>query len=75
MLRYQSNNKDTGVSAYHPGKDYIDIQFKDGRTYRYSYKKPGKVAVEEMKRLAMEGKGLTTYINKYVREKYERRLK
>ena len=75
MQRYKSNNRDTGVSAYLPGKDYIDIQFRDGRTYRYSYKKPGNVAVNKMKRLAAEGKGLTTYINKYVRENYERKLK
>jgi hypothetical protein len=75
MQRYESQDRDTGVSAYHSGKGYIDIQFKDGRTYRYSHKKPGKVAVNEMKRLAAEGKGLTTYINKYARKNYEQKIK
>jgi hypothetical protein len=46
------------------------LKFKDGRTYLYDYAKPGKVHVEEMKKLAVEGNGLTTYINKYVRDNY-----
>lgn len=75
MQRYESKDRHTGVIAFQLGKDYIDVEFRDGRIYRYSFTKPGKPAVTEMKRLATKGKGLTTYINKYVRKNYEQKIK
>lgn len=77
MHRYHSDH-DSGVLAYIIEDRDIKILFppdKDGRpfVYTYSYSKPGKKHVEEMKRLAVKGSDLATYINKYIREKYERR--
>jgi hypothetical protein len=59
-----------GVAAFEIQDDAIILKFKDGRTYLYDYAKPGKVHVEEMKKRAVEGNGLTTYINKLVRDNY-----
>ena len=59
-----------GVSAYQIFDDAIILKFKDGRTYLYDYIRPGEEHVERMKKLAVEGNGLTTYVNKYVRDKY-----
>ncbi|WP_199669333.1 hypothetical protein [Coprococcus sp. AF16-5] len=42
------------------------------RVYRYSYKSAGVENVENMKVLAEQGYGLNSFINRYVKYKYER---
>ena len=77
MHKYHSDHN-SGVLAYYIEDHDIKILFppdKDGQpfVYTYSYTRPGKKHVEEMKKLALKGSDLATYINKYIREKYERR--
>jgi hypothetical protein len=77
MRKYHSDHY-SGVVAYHIEDRDIKILFppdKDGQpfVYTYSYDKPGKKHVEEMKKRAAKGSDLATYINKNIREKYERR--
>ena len=74
MRRYKALSGDAGVVAYESGAEFIYLDFRDGRGYAYTYVRPGREDVEEMKRLAASGRGLTTYVNKYVRDRYERRL-
>jgi hypothetical protein len=73
VKRYKSFTENTGVTGYEAGRDYIRVRFKDRSIYRYTYRSTGANKIEEMKRLAEEGDGLTTYINRYVREAYEER--
>jgi macrodomain Ter protein organizer (MatP/YcbG family) len=75
MQRYSNFSGNAGVQAYQAGSNYIDVQFDDGAIYRYTYSSASKEAVEEMQRLAEAGKGLTTYINRYVKEAYAAKLK
>lgn len=75
MKRYKNLNNNSGVVAYEIGKENIKIQFRDGSLYNYTYKNPGSKHVEQMKKLAEKGFGLTTYINVYIREKYELKIK
>lgn len=70
MKRYKKINKDSGVYAYEIGRDNIKVQFNDGSVYLYTYVNTGKQHIEQMKKLASSGKGLTTYININVKEKY-----
>ena len=49
----------------------IIVQFVHGAKYKYSYASAGKENVEEMKRLAISGKGLSTYISQHVKDRYE----
>jgi len=77
MHKYHSDH-DSGVISYLIEDQNIKILFppdKDGQPsiYTYSYTKPGKKHVEEMKKLAVKGSDLATYINKNIREKYEGR--
>lgn len=77
MHKYRSDHH-SGVLAYSIEDSDIKILFppdKDGQpfVYTYSYARPGKKYVEEMKKLALKGADLATYINKYIREKYEKR--
>lgn len=49
--------------------DYIEVRFFGNPViYRYSYIKTGQAHVEEMKRLAIVGEGLNSYIGKNFRK-------
>lgn len=69
MHPYKNLAGNSGIVAYEIGKTFIRIRFKDG-IYTYSYKRPGKTAVEAMKAFALNGRGLSTYISRYVKENY-----
>ena len=71
MQRYLNFNGDSGVTHYEIGSDYILIQFRSGKPYRYSYASAGRHHVEQMKVLATAGRGVSTYIGQHVRHLYE----
>lgn len=73
MPRYKNTSGDSGICSYEIGVDFIDVQFTDGFTYRYSYSSAGENNVEEMKLLAEAGKGLNSFINQYVKQDYSRK--
>ena len=75
MRRYRDQSGSSGVFAFQPGSDYIDVEFVDHKVYRYTHEIPGRHEVEAMKSLAEEGRGLATYINQHVRERYALRLR
>ena len=71
MKKYKGLSGDSGVIAYQLGDESIRVKFVDGAVYTYSYVSTGRVHIEQMKVLAESGRGLSTYISKYVRDKYE----
>jgi hypothetical protein len=72
MQRYSNLNGDSNVYSFEIGADYIRVQFINGsRVYRYSYSKTGRMHVEQMKMLALSGRGLNSYINKNVKYLYD----
>lgn len=72
MERYRNSSGNSGVYGYEIGNDYIRVQFSSGQVYRYSYNgKAGSYHVENMKTLARRGSGLNSYINSYVKFKYD----
>ncbi len=75
MERYKDPGGKSGVKAFESGGDFIEIQFTNNTLYRYSYRKPGRIHVEVMKRLAKHGQGLATYINRYVRSNFDEKLR
>lgn len=74
MKPYRNKSKNSGIVAFEAGRDFLLLKFKDGEVYRYDWKKPGKAMVEKMKRLAESGAGLATYINKYIRKNFAKKL-
>lgn len=72
MERYANRGGNSGVRGYSIGEDYIDVMFSSGALYRYSYRSAGVAKVEEMKRLAVVGQGLNSYIMRHARFNYER---
>jgi hypothetical protein len=73
MERYRDIDSDSGVSGYETGPDFIRVQFSTGAVYLYTYASAGAQNVEHMKRLAVAGDGLNSFINRVVRKLYARR--
>lgn len=74
MVPYKNLSGDSGVVEYEIGSDFIKVRFKKFKTiYVWDYSTPGVRHVEAMKRLAVEGRGLSTYIAQEVREDYARK--
>jgi hypothetical protein len=70
MRRYQDLGKGSGVEAYCIGDDSISVRFVDGSTYEYTHASTGREQVEQMKVLALAGRGLSTFISREVRGNY-----
>lgn len=73
MARYANLGGNSSIIEYSIGDDYIDVKFSDGFMYRYSYGSAGSAKVNEMKRLAVAGQGLNSYIMRHARFNYERK--
>lgn len=70
MERYRNLGGDSGVSAYQISEDSIEVQFSDGATYSWTSSSAGAANIEEMKRLAIVGQGLNSFINRVVKKRY-----
>jgi hypothetical protein len=70
MRVYNDRNQDSGVRAFELGEDSITVQFKDNSTYLYTSQSAGADHLQAMKRLAENGDGLNSYINRFVRNRY-----
>jgi hypothetical protein len=75
MQPYKNVSGESGIVAFERGDNYIDIEFNGGSRYRYDYRVPGRREVETMKRLAQRGEDLATFINKYIRERFAKKLR
>lgn len=73
MKRYRNLEGHSGVLAYDIRDTAIAVKFVGGDVYDYTYARPGRAHVEEMKRLALAGRGLSTYISQHVRDDYAAR--
>ena len=74
MQRYQNLSGTSGVVAYELGRDSIAVRFKSGEIYLYNDAKTGRKNIAEMKKLAKSGKGLSTFIARYVHDAYASKL-
>lgn len=74
MTPYGNLNANSGVVAYEIQSEAIVIQFRHSGKYVYDYDTTGREHVEAMKVLALEGRGLATYINQNVRGRFARKL-
>jgi hypothetical protein len=74
MQRYRNLDGSSGVAAYRIGDGFIEVRFVDGGTYRYDHTTPGASDVAAMQEHARAGRGLATYINQHVRDRYSARL-
>ena len=65
---------ESGVAEYELGTECIRIRFvHSDDIYLYDNVRPGSSHVAEMTESALLGKGLTSYINRWVRKNYRRK--
>ncbi|AOJ79397.1 hypothetical protein WT60_00885 [Burkholderia sp. MSMB617WGS] len=75
MEPYKNLSGKSGVIAYEISTDSIEVEFKGSILYLYNYSTPGQRDVEQMKRHAIAGVGLNSYINTYVGKRYAQKRK
>lgn len=74
MDNYANLDGNSQIEAYELTDEGIIVRFKGNSVYVYDYSQPGREHVEEMKRLAIAGKGLSAYISKHIRKNYAAKL-
>ena len=71
MQRYRNQSGSSGIVAYELGEEYIDVKFVNGEVYHYTSRRPGPRDLQHMKELAVRGEGLSTFISRHIRTRYE----
>ena len=75
MKPYRSKNgTKAGVEAYESGEHYIIIKFVNQMAYTYTVKLNSRYIIDEMKRRAEAGEGLTRFITRHKPKSVEGRL-
>ncbi|WP_438014781.1 hypothetical protein WMF18_28320 [Sorangium sp. So ce315] len=74
-IKYRNLGGNSGVDTYKIEEESIEIRFKRGDTYLYTYQAPGRHHVERMKDLALVGRGLNAFIRIYVKGNYDKKLR
>lgn len=70
MKPYRNEKGNSGVEAYEIVPGGIRIRFVGGDIYRYSVESAGQQNIAEMEKLALKGRGLSTFISREVKNKY-----
>ncbi len=70
MKPYLNLDGHSGVTDYAIGDGFIRIRFIDGDVYEIT----GDIDVQNMHRLAQNGRSLATYINRFVRGAHAHKL-
>jgi hypothetical protein len=73
VKRYANLSGNSGVVAYDVGRDSITVEFATGHVYLYTNESAGPANVETMKRLALQGRGLSAFISAVVKDGYAER--
>ena len=75
MKHYRNLSGHSGVDAYEIGDDFVKVRFKPGVVYWYTEESVGAQHLAALKRLALSGRGLSTYISQHaeVKEGYARK--
>ena len=72
MKPYLNLSGNSNIASYENSDDSIHVIFKSGaqRNYLFNHTRPGRAIVERMKVLAVQGRGLNSYISTTVNKNY-----
>ena len=75
MTPYKNLGGDSGVEAFDITEASIHVRFRAGsqRNYLYDSTRPGIVVINEMKRLALQGRGLNSFISSTVKGNFSKK--
>lgn len=69
-FNYANIGGNSSVRGYDHGEDWLVVMFSDGSRYLYTLKSTDRQTLDYMRRLAMTGKGLNSYITRIVGPNY-----
>lgn len=75
MKKYKNVSGKSTVTMFELAKDVVTIRFTSQEVYRYSNQSAGSENISKMKLLALAGKGLGTFIENNVKEKFARKVR
>ncbi len=75
MHRYVNGEADSDIKAFELSSDSITVEFSDGTVYLYDCSSAGVANIQQMKQLALSGRGLNTYINNYAKRDHAVRIR
>jgi hypothetical protein len=71
MERYGNRSGNSGVEAYACGAGFIRIKYlREPEPYLYTDESSGPEHIRKMQELARAGKGLASYVSRYVKTNY-----
>lgn len=75
MTPYQNLGGNSGVLEFSITEDAIHVVFTSGqyRNYLYDSMRPGKGYVDRMKELAIQGRGLNSFVSSVVKSNYAKK--
>ena len=73
--RYKNLGGQSKVAAYEISKDGVTIRFANNSVYRYTNQSADPKNIKKMKDLAIAGKGLGTFIEANLKERYLRKVR
>ena len=73
--KYKNVGGKSTVARYEIEKDAVTVQFKDHSVYRYTNQSADPKNIAEMKKLALAGKGLGTFIESKVKDRFIRKIR
>lgn len=75
FIPYKNLSGDSKVVKFEVQKDAMTVRFADHSVYRYTNQSAGPANISKMKTLGMAGKGLGTFINANVKDRFQRKVK
>ncbi|MCM2304687.1 MAG: hypothetical protein NDJ72_08290 [Elusimicrobia bacterium] len=75
FIRYKNLSGDSKVVRYESTKDVMTVQFADNSVYNYSNQSAGPANIVKMKTLAAAGKGLGTFIESSLKDRFMRKIR
>lgn len=75
MKKYKNLSGKSSVATFELAKDSVKVRFTNQSVYLYSNQATGMDNVRQMKTLAEAGKGLGTFIESKVKDKYARKVR
>lgn len=75
MEKYKNLGGSSSVAAYETAKDSMKIRYTTHSVYLYTNQSAGSENIRKMKILAEAGKGLSTFIDKNVKDRFSRKVR
>ena len=73
--KYKNLSGKSKVARYEIAKDGMTIRFADATVYRYTNQSADPANISKMKELALAGKGLGTFIDANVKDRFLRKVR